>query len=430
MSTERDVAYILRSWLRTESDGSVDHVVDAILSEVDTTRQRRSTWWPARRSLDMNTIMKFGIAAVVLAVTAALGYGLWQNVGNLVPDPQPSDDASPPGGELPREFHYTFVGATRDVEGLNVEGLLALDFSGQIFAVQTGGDLPEIASKPTITGAGELRLETVVDTTVCQLSDVGTYAYAFSRGETVLRIELLEDDCAERADAVPGEWRRSACHDPNGACLGILEAGTQASLWFDPFSDDWPASVARHGALRYQVPDGWANSDDSLQLYALTRAEAYGPEFSGSCLDCPDGISMIASPAVVEPGCSEEPDPDVGTSAQALVQWVRAHPGLLVTEGPATAVDGRQATVLDITASESWADACLDEANQLSFVPLFTNRGYTYGIRTGDRHRLLFVEMDSDTALGIGIDSFDPDDLDALITDAQPIIESIRLTAP
>ena len=146
MSTERDVAYLLRSWFRTEPDGSVDHVIDAILGEVDTTRQRRSTWWPARRSLDMNTMMKFGIAAAVLAMTVALGYGLWQNIGNLVPDPRPSDDPSSPAGELPPEFHYTFVGATRAVEGLDVDDMLALDFTDDIFAVDTGGDLSEIVS--------------------------------------------------------------------------------------------------------------------------------------------------------------------------------------------------------------------------------------------------------------------------------------------
>lgn len=430
MSTERDIAYLLRSWMRSEPDGTVDHVVDAILDRVDATSQHPASRWPVPRNLDMNLYFKLGIAAVVLAMTVALGYGLWQNVGNLLPDPRPSDEASSPGGNLPPEFDHTFIGAPRAVEGVDVNDRLILDFTNDVFAVHVGSGESAVVSKPTTSGAGLLRLETLVDSTVCQQSDIGTYSYAFSPGDTVLRIELTDDDCAVRADVVPGEWRRSACHDPNGSCLGVLEAGRQASLWFDPFSDAWPTSPARYGALTYEVPAGWANSDDSLKMYGLTRADAYGPDYTTSCLDCPDGIWVLTAPAVAEPGCSDVADSEAGTSARALADWVRAHPGLEVTEGPAVTIDGRSTIVLDILARESWADACLDEADNVTFVPLFVNPGYAYGIRTGDRHRMLFVEIDSDTAMGIGVDSFDPDDLDALIAETQPIIESMRLAAP
>ena len=49
MSTDRDTTRIVRSWLQTDEYESADHVLDAVLDRLDTTPQRRSTWWPARR---------------------------------------------------------------------------------------------------------------------------------------------------------------------------------------------------------------------------------------------------------------------------------------------------------------------------------------------------------------------------------------------
>ena len=55
MSTDRDTTRIVRSWLQTDEYESADRVLDAVLDQLDTTPQRRSTWWPARRLPHMNT---------------------------------------------------------------------------------------------------------------------------------------------------------------------------------------------------------------------------------------------------------------------------------------------------------------------------------------------------------------------------------------
>ena len=49
MSTDRDTTRIVRSWLQTDEHESADRVLDAVLDQLDTTPQRRATWWPARR---------------------------------------------------------------------------------------------------------------------------------------------------------------------------------------------------------------------------------------------------------------------------------------------------------------------------------------------------------------------------------------------
>ena len=74
MSTDRDTTRIVRSWLRTEEHESADRVLDAVLDHLDTTPQRRFTWWPARRFSHMNNTAKLALVAAVFVVAALLGY--------------------------------------------------------------------------------------------------------------------------------------------------------------------------------------------------------------------------------------------------------------------------------------------------------------------------------------------------------------------
>ena len=438
MSTDRDVASLLRSWLRSELDGPADHVLAAALAEIDTTPQRHATWWPARRSLNMNLIVKFGVATAALAMAVVLGYGLWQNIGNQAPAPEQPEASGEAGsgGQLPAELQFAFIGEPREVPGLDVEDRLLLDLRNQVMAIQTGLSVTHVVSLPRATGpdgtnSGQLRLETVAETTECALGDVGTYSYALSPGGSKLTIEAGEDDCALREEAVAGEWQRAACLDQIMLCLGPVEAGTYSSLYFDPFSGATRSPRTGHGALTYTVQDGWANTVDASHHYALGRASDYDADYTLDCHDCPDSIDLRADPRAGRMECVEEPDEAVGASADALADWIRVHPGLQVDERPTINVDGRQAFVLDITAIEGYAGACVDsEAEGATFVPLFTHPGYSWGIRTGDRQRLILVELDADRAMLIGIDSRDPANLDAFIEETQPIVDSLGLSEP
>ena len=103
MSADRDTTRIVRSWLEDGVTRLPDHVLDAVLDELPSTPQRRATWWPARRLSTMNTTLKFGLAAVVVAVALVIGlnYLAGRNVGGpdveiintrTVPDCKPSQD--------------------------------------------------------------------------------------------------------------------------------------------------------------------------------------------------------------------------------------------------------------------------------------------------------------------------------------------------
>jgi hypothetical protein len=369
----------------------------------------------------------------VLAMAVVLGYGLWQNIGNqeVPPEPDSTESDSDPGAELPPELRYVFIGQPHEVTGIDVGDRLVLDFRNQVMAVHTGASATAIGSRATVTDAGALRLETLIEGTGCEAGDIGVYPYSLSPGGTVLTIDTGDEDCASRADALAGEWRRSACRSQDNWCLGELEAGSQASLFFDPYLADYSRPVTRYGAMTYEVPDGWANADDRTHFYTLMRASAYQETGVMGCLDCPDNIWFGANPRAIRLDCSEEvADEAIGASAEALADWIRANPGLQVNEGPAMTVDGRQAFVLDITGSEEYADACVDPELRQSFVPLFIHPGYTYAIGVGDRHRLILVEIDADTAMLIAMDTLRAGDIDTMAAEVQPILDSIELTAP
>jgi hypothetical protein len=114
MSAERDMTRIVRSWLRTDEHESADRVLDIVLSDLDTTPQRRS-WWPAWRIAHMNTFTKLAIAAAAVVVIAVVGINLLPAGGaigggpGLSPSPSPTLQPSPsptpasvfpPAGEL------------------------------------------------------------------------------------------------------------------------------------------------------------------------------------------------------------------------------------------------------------------------------------------------------------------------------------------
>jgi hypothetical protein len=93
MSTDRDTTRIVRSWLRTDENESADRVLDAVLDALDTTPQRRATWWTAWRTLFVNTTMRFGIAAAALLALVFLGLQLLPGGG--IGGPITTDEANP-----------------------------------------------------------------------------------------------------------------------------------------------------------------------------------------------------------------------------------------------------------------------------------------------------------------------------------------------
>ena len=72
-TSDRDVDRVIRSWLHEDRHEDVSRVAGAVLDLLDTTPQRRSPWWPARRIPFLNKFVSLGLGAA--AVVAALVIG-------------------------------------------------------------------------------------------------------------------------------------------------------------------------------------------------------------------------------------------------------------------------------------------------------------------------------------------------------------------
>ncbi|MEX2135659.1 MAG: hypothetical protein WEB29_01690 [Chloroflexota bacterium] len=98
MSTERDVERIVRSWMDEGVNALPDRVLDLVLDQVPATPQRRAGWL-ARRFPPMNSnIVRFGIAAVVIALAVVVGINFLPGPNTGSPPeatPSPSATAEP-----------------------------------------------------------------------------------------------------------------------------------------------------------------------------------------------------------------------------------------------------------------------------------------------------------------------------------------------
>lgn len=115
MSFDPETTRIVRSWLDEGVTELPDRVLDAVLDQIPATSQRRATWWPARRISTMNTTLKFGLAAAVVAVAVLIGINFvgtsavgGPGPGGSTPTPEPTPVATPaptPQGLLPEGRH-------------------------------------------------------------------------------------------------------------------------------------------------------------------------------------------------------------------------------------------------------------------------------------------------------------------------------------
>ena len=419
-ATDRDVTRVVRSWLHEDEHENADRVLDLVLDQLDTTPQRRATWWPVRRPTTMSTPFRYAIAAVALAVAVLLGFTYLNNqVGDPDPTPIPSDLSIVP---LPAGLQHPFLGPPRAIPGISSEPAAAiLTFDGTTFTFSTGaGNV--LASTATITSSGQLQLTTEANGSTCELGDEGLYDYSLSPGGSLLTISGT-DDCAAREAALVGTWQTSNCRNPDNACLGDLEAGTYSSQFFEPR----PQGEWRHrfGALTYTVPGGWAATSDFPDGYVLTTQEAYAaadPNADG-CAACPDGITVLAAPTAASDDCVDEAAPGVGTSAAELAAWVEGNSNFVVERQPSETIDGQPAIVLVVEMAEGATGLCGDAGE--AGAPIFYN-GWHLAIAAGDRQAFILVDLAGGGTVLVNVDGVDPANLDALLAQALPIIESFE----
>jgi hypothetical protein len=174
MSSDREATRVVRSWLEEGVTVLPDRVLDAVLDQVPATPQRRS-WWPAWRSSDMNTYVKFAIAAAAVLVVAVVGYNVLPGRGGVGGPPAPLAKGSfiSHGGQI--ELDATGDGA--DVTG----SMTYTDVGGE----ETGSFTVDLACTRTTDGGLVLIGGPVTDSTVDLAPEGANVAIVLQRGSPV-----------------------------------------------------------------------------------------------------------------------------------------------------------------------------------------------------------------------------------------------------
>ena len=185
-----------------------------------------------------------------------------------------------------------------------------------------------------------------------------------------------------------------------------LAPGTYSSKAFTP-------------AVTYTLPAGWENPNDTASYLDLLPA---GSDIGGLYL------FRDPQPASQDSACPDSPAPNIiAANSTTLMNWIRGRPGLVVSTPKLVTVGGLPGVELDVGIKEGWANSC-PFANKLPSVPLFVmpGTGYPWTIAGTERLRLDLLDVPGGGVVVVDVDAFDGSIIDQLITEATPIIKSMK----
>jgi len=103
-ASDRDVSRAIRSWLHEDRHEDASRIAGAVLDRTEATPRRRATWWPVRRTPNMNRFVTIGlgVAAVVVVGLLLSTQLLGSPTGaDVVSSPTPTATPEPTTGPTP-----------------------------------------------------------------------------------------------------------------------------------------------------------------------------------------------------------------------------------------------------------------------------------------------------------------------------------------
>ena len=186
--SDRDVDRAIRSWLHEDRHEDVSRIAGAVLDQVETTPQRRS-WWPAWRFSDMNTYVKFAIAAAAVLVVAVVGYNFLPGRGGVggptaTPSPSPAPLAVGNFGSHGGSIELDAAG-----DGADVTGTMTYTDAG---GADLGGFAVDLACTRTTDGGLIVIGGPIIESTIEHAPKGSNVAIVLQRGSPVKAVFWFE----------------------------------------------------------------------------------------------------------------------------------------------------------------------------------------------------------------------------------------------
>ena len=424
MTGPRDIDRTLDAWFVDGPSVMPDRLFDAVLDQVERTPQRPFARLRLRLN-DMNSNIRWLAAAaaglvVVIVALAAINRPANDNVGaSSTPVVSPSTAVA----EVPTELRAMWMSGTRSITGFDADAGVSLTFTATGLSMNGAlTDRPNhMVSSVEILEDNILRLVNDNVSQDCGAGDAGEYTWNLSASGQTLELSAVTDACANRLDTVPGTYWRMDCPTDEDNCLGPVDAGTYGSQFLDPFvlGEAWSP---RYGAVTYTVPGGWLNRSD----------------FPGEFVLAPEGAPGSTQVAIVSDivvssradNCSEDQDPDAGTTAEEIVAAL-PRPGVTVSTPEAVTIGGLSGLRVDLALDPGWTTPCPWSQGR-PVATLFVSRpvesDFAWGLGADVHMRTYFLNIDEDRAILIVIETASAAEQADLVDPASQIVESFVFT--
>lgn len=393
------------------------------------------------------------LRSMVAALLLVIGGGILLVAGNqqaVGPAATPSESPAPsssatvpdalrmvrPDGSFPEVAIW--ASGPRSLPGPDADSGTVLRFTETTVALtRSRVDSPLSLSTAEGTAEGVLRLTTSAS---CGDGATGEYRWGISPDGRRLTITAVADACAVRLAAVPGEWLRIACKDPQQPCLADLAAGTYPSLNFAPHLQTNDTATPVYGALRYTVPEGWANAADlpgQLVLVKSSDYASYGPD--GATNGSVHELVVASNPVLSDQtgDCAGALVASVDHSVQGFVDWLRALSRIESSVPTAIEIDGHRGQLIDLRVAPSWTGTCPDDPDGTPTAVILTpyapfgslaelqSRVPSWALVGEERMRLILLDVGEGDIVLLQVVATDPARFEPLAAEAMPIIQSM-----
>jgi hypothetical protein len=326
MTAQLDIDRLLDDFLGDGARVLSDHVLDAALGDIETTRQRRA--WRVPRTSDMPTPLRLLAAAALLAAAVGGAFLLGGNLKQTTPpEPAPSPEETTSTNGLP-----IVLGA--DVNGTWVS------YSPAVFGSQAGDYAMTVTSSPSLMVKGpdgrDIFLGLLDDrqtkgravlgpTDGC--AESGSYTYAMSNDFRTMTIEVVRDTCADRAKLLASSWVRASIDD-------FIAPGQPYVVDLDP-------------RISFVVPSGFRVRGGRPPRIVAPMNQNEGHVI----VDAEDEYAIIHAATHLQADRCDQArgHRSMPASFADFLEWNRASTGVTVSEPRETTVDGFPAVVVDVT---------------------------------------------------------------------------------
>lgn len=433
MTRDRDIERVLDQFYADGPSEMPDRVFVGVFDRIERVPQRRLAFGMTRFAT-MNFKLRLAAAAAIVVALVGVGAFAYSRMSNVASPPSaaPARTTSPtePAGAsepVPLALWGRWVGAPRVVPEAPeppFRNALLLSDAQLSFALAGQGTATQFGSVAALAGPDQIRLRGASSDGGCVPGNEGTYSFTLAASGTALTLTPIADACGPRAAALAGEWTHVGCTADEGWCLGDLVPGTYHSTVFTPFAQ--PGSWQYHyGELSYTAPAGWRNAEDDPGGMAFARQDA--PENTGIFI----WSDAVAHSQVDQ--CSEVAEAGLGRTADAIVTWLAALPGLVTTSPVSVTIGGLSGRMIDISVAPTWTTSCpYAYTTGLPLVSTFTDSaagpGLDWNIQGEGRTRIVALDLPDGRALIIDIEAQNKADYDALLPGAMELVNSFTFT--